>query len=102
VAIEKRLALVLVIKRWTSQNKAQLIAYFRDLTPYNKKLIFQASLLDDHVSPRIVAEVKRTLLWAAYLGQNQNKCFTDSESRPHSQKGGKFLTNILLDTKKQV
>ena len=39
-----------------------------------KKLSLLASLLDDHVTPRILAaEVRRTL-------QNKEKCFTDSES----------------------
>ena len=30
--------------------------------------------------------MRRRLRWAAYLGQNKKKCFTDSVSRPHSQK----------------
>ena len=56
--------------------------------PYKRKLSFLASLLDDHVSPRILAaEARRRLRWAAYLGQNKKKCFTNSVSRPHSQKG---------------
>lgn len=51
-----------IIKRLTSQNKAQLISQFTDLTRYNKKLIFLALLLDDHISLRIeAAEVKGTL-----------------------------------------
>ena len=60
MAIEKRL--VLIIKVWTSRNKAQLISEFTDFTPNKKKLIFLALLLDDHVSPRILAaEVRRRL-----------------------------------------
>ena len=40
----------------------------------------------DHISPRIVAaEVKRTL--SGIPGAKQKECFTDLESRPHSQKG---------------
>ena len=78
--------LVLIIKLCTSWNKAQLISLFTDSTPYNKKFSFLATLLDYHVSPRILAaEVRRTLSWAAYLGQYKKKCFNDSESKLHSQ-----------------
>ena len=60
VSIEKRL--VLIIKVWTSRNKAQLISKFTDFTPNKKKLVFLASLLDGHVSPKILeAEVRRRL-----------------------------------------
>ena len=58
MATEKRL--VLIIKFCTSRKKTQLTSYFSGSTPYNKKFSFLASLLDDHVSPRILAaEVRR-------------------------------------------
>ena len=59
------------------------------MTPRKTAAKETTSLLDDHVSPRILAaEVRRSRLrWAAYLGQNKKKCFTDSISIPHSQKG---------------
>ena len=47
-----------------------------------------ASVLNDHVSSRIlVAEVRRTSCQAAYPGQYKKKCFTNSESKLHSQIG---------------
>ena len=55
---EKRL--VLIEKLCTSRKKAQLTSQFTDSTPYNKKFSFLGSLLDDHVSPRILAAEVRT------------------------------------------
>ena len=43
------------------EKKARLTLQFTDQTPYNRKFSFLASLLDEHVSPRILAaEVRRT------------------------------------------
>ena len=55
---EKRL--VLIEKLCTSRKKAQLTSQFTDSTPYKKKFSFLGSLLDDHVSPRILAAEVRT------------------------------------------
>ena len=45
------------------QSIADIVIYrFTDSTPYDKKIQLPRSLLDDHVSPRILAaDVKRTL-----------------------------------------
>ena len=44
-----------------AKKKARLTLQFTDQTPYNRKFSFLASLLDEHVSPRILAaEVRRT------------------------------------------
>ena len=75
---QKAISIIYKLSYFAKKSTFDVVIYRPNII--QKKISFLASLLDDHVSPRILAAEVRTLRWATYLGQYKKMRFTDSPS----------------------